>query len=63
MLGLEPNDHKLYQTDWLEEPVQLLSKEDRNLREAGIKQGELLVLRDKDSVFFQSTTTSFINFK
>jgi len=49
LLGLEANDHKLYQTDWLEEPVQVFAKEDRNLREAGIKQGELLVLRDKDS--------------
>jgi len=48
-LSLEVNDHKLYQTDWLEEPVQLFNKEDRLLREAGIKQGELIVLRDKDN--------------
>jgi len=48
-LGLDPKVHRLYKTDWLGEPVEVLNKEDPYLREAAIKNGEVLVLRDKDT--------------
>jgi len=48
-LGLDYKNHKFYMTDWLEEPVQIYEKEEVNLRDALIKQGETLVLRDKDT--------------
>lgn len=52
----------MYQTDWLEDPVQLMSKEERLLREAAVKQGDLLVLRDKDSVKLLHLLFSKTNF-
>ncbi|EGR30925.1 ubiquitin carboxyl-terminal hydrolase family protein, putative [Ichthyophthirius multifiliis] len=45
-LNLEPNNHKLYKTDWLEDPIQLLNNEKQIIRNSMFKQQEVLVLRD-----------------
>lgn len=50
--GLDPSKHKLYKTDWLEDPVAPITKEDRSIQTNMIKMGDILVLRDNESVNF-----------
>ena len=45
-LGLNPEKHKLYKTDWLEEPIEAISKIDKSLHMNSIKSNDILVLRD-----------------
>ena len=49
-LGLDPEKHKLYKTDWLEEPIEAITKLDKPLHMNSIKNNEILVLRDIDNV-------------
>lgn len=48
--NLNPKDHKLYRTDWLDEPVEHISKENLNLTNALIRTGNLLIVKDNASV-------------
>lgn len=48
--NLNPEKHKLYQTDWLEEPINAFSKLDKSLSINYIKNMDVLVLRDLDNV-------------
>ena len=48
-LNLNPSEHKLYKTDWMEEPVTLLDKFEKSLKSNSIKQNDLLILRDNES--------------
>ena len=57
---MDAKEHRLYQTDWLEEPVNVLNKEERLIKECGIKQGDLLVLRDKDNVTIYKRNPNFL---
>jgi len=49
-LELDPANHRLYRCDWLEEPIDVITKEERLLKDSGIKQGDVMILRDKDNV-------------
>lgn len=49
-LGLVAKNHRLFQTDWLDEPVMVFSNEEKTVRDAPLKPGEMIVLRDKDNV-------------
>ncbi|EAR90666.1 ubiquitin carboxy-terminal hydrolase (macronuclear) [Tetrahymena thermophila SB210] len=48
-LKLDPEQHKLYKTDWMEEPIQLITNENQLIRNMNFKQQEVLVLRDNES--------------
>lgn len=50
MHTLEPEDHKLYRADWLEDPVEHFSKESLSILAAHIKTSDLVILKDSDSV-------------
>jgi ubiquitin carboxyl-terminal hydrolase 40 len=49
-MGLNPNDHKLYRTDWLEDPVEHISKEKSSLQSQKVRNGNLIVVKDNASV-------------
>jgi hypothetical protein len=49
-VGLDPEKHKLYKTDWLEEPIEAIVKLDKSLHMNSIKNNDILVLRDVDNV-------------
>lgn len=46
---MEANEHKLYKTDWLEDPIQLIANETQLIRTLNFKKQEVLVLRDLQS--------------
>ena len=47
--GLETDGHKLYMTDWMEEPHRVIAKENYTLFEASFSREEAFCLRDNES--------------
>ena len=43
-------NHRLYQTDWLEDPINPLVKYDKTLNVNLVKHNDFLILRDNESV-------------
>lgn len=40
----------MYKTDWLEEPIEVITKLDKPIHMNSIKNNDILVLRDQDNV-------------
>ena len=49
-LNIDPEKHRLYKTDWLEEPIEAIAKVDKSLHMNSIKNNDILILRDIDNV-------------
>ena len=49
LAGLEPEKHKIYQTDWMGEPVRSVTKEKQSIFDAHFSKEELICIRDVNS--------------